>query len=309
MNAQPMIRRPQRRCGVARWTVCLLLAAVTVLADRDKDGDPIRLAGCKTCAVLVRNVAKEADPVLGLATAVNPCGNKIGLKLLLDGNVDVAILCQHPHRLSKRFPFVASVLDRLHAVAFARDSYCLMVHPDNPVERISFEDLAKIYRGDITNWKELGGDDLEIWAYRHNPELGSGLALFFQEKTIGLKGKFSTRVRLVESPRITGEYVARHKNAMGYASLSDVPPGVKQIAVGGERPTLDSVRTGSISCSVTYYLVTVDQPTAVVKRLADFYRSKAGREVICRYCILAEPEGEGRATGEVESGSGGTDKE
>lgn len=271
------------------FVLCLAGFCVSLTATEEEPATPrVRLAGCKTCAVLLRNVCNVAEGVCPVQPAINPCGNQIGVRLLLEGNADIAITCRTPKQLAERFNFVSLALDKLEARPFAHDGYCLIVNKNNPIKNVQFEDLSLIYRGIVTNWAQIGGADIDIWAYRHDPRLGSGLALFFQEKTIGLDGEFSPRVKIVQSPRITAKYVRRHEEAFGYASFSDVPDGVKVVAVDGVIPTVEGIRKGEVPCSVTYHLITLGEPTGVSADYIEFITSARGQALIDRFCFSCD---------------------
>ena len=136
----------------------------------------------------------------------------------------------------------------------AKDGVAVIVNPANGVEDLTVEQIADIFSGKITNWSELGGEDMEI-------------AVYGREAGSGTRGAFEEIVGVVDACQLTNEYtstgdlvgnVAGNENAIGYASLSAVDDTVKAVKVGGVACTEDTVKDGSYAIQRPFVMVTME---------------------------------------------------
>ena len=136
----------------------------------------------------------------------------------------------------------------------AKDGVAVIVNPANGVEDLTVEQIADIFSGKITNWSELGGEDMEI-------------AVYGREAGSGTRGAFEEIVGVVDACQLTNEYsstgdlvgnVAGNENAIGYASLSAVDDTVKAVKVGGVACTEDTIKDGSYAIQRPFVMVTME---------------------------------------------------
>ncbi|MCK5076931.1 MAG: substrate-binding domain-containing protein [Calditrichia bacterium] len=253
-----------------------------------QNADLLQLGGCKTGSVLVKNMVDEITENTGLKITVAPVGNKNGMKQLINGEIDIAVTCQHPEKLAGKFEFVKPHLKSYCIFPFARDAFLLMVNKQNPIENITMEQLSKIYKGEIRNWSELGLFDKKIYPLQLKPELGSGYSLLFKEKIIGLNSEYGTNVKELPSPRFISNLIRKHKGLIAYSSFLDVPKGVKIIKLNGEYPSKENIQTKQYSSgSVIYYFICLNDPKGKAKKFIDFIHSNKGREIVNKKCIPA----------------------
>ena len=125
---------------------------------------------------------------------------------------------------------------------------------EGAVEDLSVEDIAKIFTGEITNWKDLGGEDLEIAVLGR--EDGSGTRSAFEE-IVGVEGTCVYKNEYGSTGDVIGN-VASNPNAIGYASLSAVNDTVKALKVGGVAPSEETVKDGSYAIQRPFVMVTVE---------------------------------------------------
>ncbi len=264
----------------------ILLTLLLVFSSSVQGAEQVlQVAGCKTGSILLNNLSKEKNSGLDFAVRSSSTGNKIGMQLLLDKKIPLAVTCKTPEILAKKFPFIADKLSDISYKPFARDTWVIIVHPDNPISDISMKSLQKIYLGEIQNWQELGGTQGPIWPLRLNPQLGSGFSKLFQEYIIGLNKNFAPHVRLMRSPRIASDYVKKFKNTISYSSFSDISPSVKTIALDGIMPTKESLSNGRYPVGITYYLVTLGKPTGKAKAFTEYLASPTGQEAVDKFCF------------------------
>ena len=134
----------------------------------------------------------------------------------------------------------------------AYDGIAVIVHPDNPVSDLDVETIAKIYTGEITNWKDVGGNDAQIVLIGR--EAGSGTRDGFESIT-----KTEDACKYRQELTSTGDVittVSQNPDAIGYASLAALKDNVKALTVGGVAPTEDTVKDGSYVIQRPFVLVT-----------------------------------------------------
>ena len=161
----------------------------------------------------------------------------------------------------------------------AYDGIALLVNTENPVSNISLEDVKKIYTGEITNWKELGGDDSPIVVVSR--EEGSGTRDAFQE-IVGYKSEELTKdATISDGSGAVKTTVAGNKNAIGFASFEYIDNTVKALNVNDVEPTAENVKAGDYKISRPFILVTKeDSLTENGQKLIDFVLSTEGQQIV-----------------------------
>lgn len=181
----------------------------------------------------------------------------------------------------------------LDVTKVVNEGFVFFVNKDNPVDSVSFEDLVKIYTGEITNWKELGGNDAEIIAYQRPENSGSQTGLY----SLVLKGQPVKIPTVKESVELSMagivDYVANYENslnAIGYGFYYYVHTmyyneNLKYLAVDGVKPTYETIQDGSYPILSAYYIVTRKGDanpntellkTAMLSRRGQYVASEAG---------------------------------
>ena len=180
----------------------------------------------------------------GITVTYNPTGSGAGIKAVSEGRCDIG--------LSSRALKDEEKAEGLQETVLAYDGIAIIVNPENPVSELSLEDIAKIYTGEISNWKDVGGDDAEIVLIGR--EAGSGTRDGFESIT-GTADACQYRQELTSTGDVITT-VAQNPNAIGYASLASVKDTVKALNVEGVAPSEESVKDGSYLVQRPFVLVT-----------------------------------------------------
>ena len=180
----------------------------------------------------------------GISVSYNPTGSGSGIKAVLAGTCDIG--------LSSRDLKDEEKAEGLEQTVLALDGIAVIVNPANPVTDLDAETIAKLYTGEITNWKEVGGNDAPVVLIGR--EAGSGTRDGFESIT-GTEGACQYRQELTSTGDVITT-VAGNPDAIGYASLAAIKDSVKAISVGGVTPTEESVRDGSYVIQRPFILVT-----------------------------------------------------
>lgn len=167
--------------------------------------------------------------------------------------------------------------EKLDATVVGLDGIALVVNPANKLEDITLEDLAKVYSGEITNWKELGGDDKSIVVIGR--EDGSGTRDGFESIVMG--DKEPKYAQELESTGSVINAVATTDGAIGYASLANVDETVKALKIGGVEATEENVKSGTYEVQRPFICATLKgSDNKLVKAYLDFILSEEGQALV-----------------------------
>ena len=180
----------------------------------------------------------------GVAFTYNPTGSGSGITAVSEGRCDIGLSSRSLKEEEKAKGLIETVL--------ALDGIAVIVSPDNPVDDLDLDAIAKIYTGEITNWKDVGGNDGEIVLIGR--EAGSGTRDGFESIT-----KTADKCQYRQELTSTGDVittVSGNPNAIGYASLASVKDTVKALSVEGVVPSEETVKDGSYVVQRPFVLVT-----------------------------------------------------
>ena len=253
----------------------LILAAVLAL--------PV-MTGCaqKTSGTVTTDGSTSMEKVIGalgeafeaqnknVTFTYNPTGSGSGIQAVLEGRCDIG--------LSSRNLKADESAQGLTGTVLAYDGIAVIVNPDNPVSDLDVDTIAKIYTGEITNWKDVGGQDAEIVLIGR--EAGSGTRDGFESIT-GTSDNCQYRQELTSTGDVITA-VSQNPDAIGYASLASVKDTVRAVTVSGVAPTEDTVRDGSYVIQRPFVLVTKTDTSlsAPAQKFFDFVTSPDAVELI-----------------------------
>ena len=182
----------------------------------------------------------------GVTVNYNPTGSGSGITAVQECTCDIG--------LSSRALKDEEKAAGLEETVLAYDGIAIIVHPDNPVSDLTLEQIAKLYTGEITNWKDVGGNDAEVVLIGR--EAASGTRDGFESIT-GTKDKCQYRQELTSTGDVITA-VSQNPDAIGYASLASIKDTVKALNVGGVTPSEATVKDGSYLVQRPFVLVTVE---------------------------------------------------
>ncbi len=208
----------------------------------------------------------------GAKFTYNPTGSGSGITAVLEGRCDIG--------LSSRALKDEEKAKGLTETIVALDGIAVIVNPSNNVSDLSAEQIAKIYTGEITNWKEVGGSDAQIVLIGR--EAGSGTRDGFESIT-GTADKCKYRQELTSTGDVIAT-VAQNPNAIGYASLAAIKDTVKALKVDGVTPTEGTVKDGSYKIQRPFVFVTKTgtELSETAQKFFDFATSKEAADIISK---------------------------
>lgn len=207
----------------------------------------------------------------------NPTGSGAGITAVQEGTCDIG--------LSSRALKDEEKAAGLKETVLAYDGIAIIVHPDNPVSDLSIEQIAKLYTGGITNWKDVGGSDAEVVLIGR--EAASGTRDGFESIT-GTKDKCQYRQELTSTGDVITA-VSQNPDAIGYASLAAIKDSVKALSVDGVTPSETTVKDGSYQVQRPFVLVTVEGKalSAAAQSFFDYATSADAADIIAKAGAVA----------------------
>ena len=281
--------------------IALLLAAVLTLAlaacgsknDTNTDANADNTNDDSTKTTITGTVATDGstsmEKVIGALSesfmannadatvTYNPTGSGSGITAVQEGTCDIG--------LSSRALKDEEKAAGLKETILAYDGIAIIVHPDNPVSDLTIEQIAQLYTGEITNWKDVGGNDAQVVLIGR--EAASGTRDGFESIT-GTKEKCQYRQELTSTGDVITA-VSQNPNAIGYASLASIKDSVKALNVDGVTPSEATVKDGSYKVQRPFVLVTVEGKalTPVAQAFFDYAASSDAAAIIAKAGAVA----------------------
>ncbi len=234
-----------------------------------------------------------------ITIAVTGGGSGTGIASLINGTVDIAN-ASRAIKTEERESAVANGIEPTEFV-IARDAIAIIVHPSNPVDALTLQQISDIFSGKISNWNEVGGEDRPI--VRLSRETNSGTHVYFLESVIRLGDKnattlFSTDTLLLPSSEGIGAEVRLNPNAIGYDGLGYVTDDMKTVDVGIASegpfwpPSVETVNSGQYPIARDLYMYTAGKPTGTVEDYLTWILQPEAQEIVRELGFVPVEEGE-----------------
>jgi len=270
-----------------------LVLAVTLLAGFSSLAEAkgsIQVKGSDTMVNLGQAWAEkymEQNPTEFVA--VTGGGSGTGLSSLISGTCDIAMSSRNIKE--KEIALAQKKGINPNEIKVALDGLAVVVNPKNPVSKLTLDQLAGIFTGKITNWKEVGGMDLKIVLLSR--EVNSGTHVYFKEHVLrnndpNNKAEFAPSALMLSSSQAIADEAAANSSAIGYYGMGYISPKQKAIFVAKdakseyEEPVINNVINGKYPISRPLYVYTNGVPEGAVKKFVDFALSKEGQEIVLK---------------------------
>ncbi len=219
--------------------------------------------------------------------AVTGGGSGTGLASLLSGTCDISMSSRTIKE--KEAATARGKGIEPNEIRVALDGLAVVVHPNNPVDKLTVDQLAAIFSGKATNWKEFGGKDAKIVILSR--EVNSGTHVYFKEHVLRKNDPASTRefapgALMLSSSQAIADEVAQNEAAIGYYGMGYLSKKQKPVAVAVDaqspytEPTVENVVSGAYPISRPLFLYTNGQPQGLIKRFVDFCLSREGQAIV-----------------------------
>jgi len=260
---------------------------------KDSKAESIAIKGSDTELQLVSNLVEsfnQENPRAKISVAGG--GSGTGIAALLNGEIEIAD-SSRSIKQEERNQAVKKGLS-IQDFILARDGLSIIVNPFSSVEKVTLANLGKIYRGEITNWKEIGGSDKPIVLYGR--QTTSGTYVFFRDTV--LKGDYAPQMKNMEGNQAIVDSVKNDKNGIGYVGIGyivdDAGAARKDIKVikissasedSGVSPLdAEAVKLGKypLSRPLFQYLAQSPNKGSLTEKFLQFESSLNGLEVITK---------------------------
>jgi phosphate transport system substrate-binding protein len=273
---QPLNRRQRARS--VRFPLCVLFLAVLVLAACGSvEVTPaapatLRIAGSTSLKPTLNELASAYQArhpqtvveVLGGGTA-------IGIQELRGKEIDLAAVSWKQQ--SAKLP------DDLQVIPIARDGLAIIVNPQNTITNVTSLQLRALFRGETLDWGAIGGSGGEPVVISR--EDGSGSRMAFE--ALAMDGERVTLNALVmPTSEAVVDYVASHRNAVGYASTGVLTDTVRAVPLEDIPPTTATVHAGEYRLGRVLCLYAPQPATPEIQAFLDFVLSPAGQAIVSR---------------------------
>lgn len=255
-----------------------VLLTASALFATSVQAENISIDGSTTVGPIAKAFAEyfgEANPDVNITISESGSGN--GVKSLMNGSCNIATMSRFMKASEFKSCVEKGVLPVANTVAY--DGLAVIVNPQNSVKALSSEQVAAIYTGKISNWKQLGGDDAKIVVISR--DTNSGTYETFNE-IILKKAKVTPDAEYVGSNGQARSRVNTTKYAVAYVGLGFADSTVKALSVDGILPTPESVSSGKYPIARPLYMFTNGSPKmgSVLFNFVTLYLTPEGREIV-----------------------------
>lgn len=256
----------------------------------------ITWTGCGiTKKAFMAEIAKNYEAKTGKKITLSGGGATKGIRAASAGTTDLGGTCRH--WLIDASGAKHSEEKNADLVQVAWDAIVVIVHPDNPVNEISMENLKKIYNGEITNWKALGGPDKRIVLVTRDGKY-SGVGHMFRHIVMGNpETTFKARSLKVKSSGPLEKKIEKTVTALGVTGISSAKKrNVKFLSLNGTQPTKENLAAGKYPLWRPLYIATNKNAPAKAKGVIDYLLSSEGQKIISEQGTVNLAEGKALAS-------------
>lgn len=213
--------------------------------------------------------------------AVTGGGSGVGISSLINKTTDIAMASRNIKEKELKLANERGI--NVDEIVVGYDGITIIANKENPVKDIDDKTLGKVFRGEITNWKELGGEDATIVVLSRDSS--SGTHEFFKEHIVrennsNSKQEYGAKTLYMPSNQAIKQEVIANKYAIGYIGMGYMDNSVESLKVDGVEPTKENILNKSYPIAREVYWYTAKERDGVVKGLVDYAISPQGQAII-----------------------------
>ncbi|TYQ12707.1 UNVERIFIED_CONTAM: phosphate ABC transporter substrate-binding protein (PhoT family) [Acetivibrio alkalicellulosi] len=232
----------------------------------------INIVGSTSVAPLAQKLADDfTDMETGVRISIQSLGSSAGVQAANEGNADIGMSSRELKDEEKEWGMTE------HFIAV--DGIALVVNPSNSVSELTVEQVTKIYTGEITNWKDVGGDDKDIIVVVREDASGTKAAF---DEILDLKDKVISDALVADSGGAVRANVSSTNETIGYLSLGSVNDDVKALSINGSKPSEDTIRSGEYPISRRFLFLTKGDIKPELQAYIDYIFTSAGKEIVSK---------------------------
>lgn len=276
MNKTEKTNKTNRTVSLIITLITIFAIMCTTMVGCSQDNN-VTTDGSTSMEKVIGALGEAFEADTGIKITYNPTGSGAGIEAVSQGRCDIGLSSRDLKDEEKADGLVGTVL--------AYDGIAIIVNKENPVSDLTLETIAKIYTGEIKNWKDVGGNDTEIVLIGR--EAGSGTRDGFESIT-DTKDKCDYRQELTSTGDVITT-VSQNPGVIGYASLASVKDSVKALKVDGVAPSDSTVKDGSYVVQRPFVLVTKKDKVLSenAQKFFDYITSADAIEIIASAGVVA----------------------
>lgn len=257
------------------WNYIFSALLALTLATPALAANSITVKGSTTVLPIMQRAVEAFIAETGTPVAVSGGGSSNGIKALLDGSTDVAMASRKMKGKEIKLANSKNINPVEHVIAL--DAVIPIVHPSNPVNNLTSDQLKAIYEGKITNWKEVGGTDGKIIVISRDTSSGTYETW---HKIIMKKARVFPGALLQASSGAVLQAVAKNKNAIAYDGIGYINNTVKSLSVDGVMGSAKTAKDKTYPVARTLQIYTTSTPSADASKLVEFILSPKGQDIV-----------------------------
>jgi len=215
-------------------------------------------------------------------------GSQEGISSLQNESIDIAISSRKIKKGEKLI--FENHKKKIVEIPLAKDALIMIVNNHNMIKNMTVQQINDIYKGKITNWSQLGGEDLEIFACSRS--FGSGTYDFFKQNVLS-NSEPDTNVFLMPDAQSVFNFVESNRNAIGYLGSSNLDQTINVLSIFNPAnnqfvyPSVENIKSNKYPITRTLYVYYVDKNQSKIVEFTTFLNSKYIKPVINKVGLVS----------------------
>ena len=256
----------------------MTLAAIALLSGVTFAASSIVIKGSTTVLPVAQGTLEafmKKNPQVQMSLSGGGSGE--GIKALIDKTTDIATSSREIKKEEITLAQTKGIKPVAHVVA--HDAIIPVVHPKNKVGNLSIDQLSQIYQGKITNWKEVGGEDLKIVVISRDSSSGTFESW---DHFVMKKAKVTPRAQMLASNGAIVTAIAKNRYAIGYLGIGYINKSVKPLQVNGVTASVQTALSKEYPLSRELYMYTDGDAKGDVAKYLGFVKSAEGQKIVVK---------------------------
>lgn len=260
------------------YFVCFTVLVTTLVgcsndentADTQTGGSLVTISGSTSVGPLAEKLAMKYAEENDVKIEINQIGSSAGIANAINGVSQIGMASRDLKQEEKD--------SDLQELIIAYDGIVVVTHPSNPIKNLTMEQVKQIFTGEVTNWKDLGGEDMEIVVVSR--EDGSGSRDAFQEIVGYESGQLIKNAIVASGNGNIKTTVAMNKHAIGFISFEYIDESVSAMAINGVEAKAENVLAGQYELSRPFLFVHKENVPEAAKQFMTFILTPEGQKVV-----------------------------
>ena len=257
-------------CFTVLLTILVACSNEEDTANTQTGGSLVTISGSTSVGPLAEKLAMKYEEENDVKIEVNQIGSSAGISNAISGVSQIGMASRDLKQEEKD--------SNLQELIIAYDGIVVVTHPSNPVKNLTMEQVKQIFTGEVTNWKEVGGKDMEIVVVSR--EDGSGSRDAFQEIVGYESGQLIKNAIVASGNGNIKTTVAMNKHAIGFISFEYVDESVSTMDINGVQARAENVLAGQYELSRPFLFVHKEDVPESAKQFMEFILTPEGQKVV-----------------------------